>query len=611
MQKYMVLGLSLLAATLSGCMPSATFSSSSSTPATNATAPAAPTPAMAPGTPPSASNPVSSTPTPPVLASGDNVTLQILAFNDYHGNLLPSTYRYPNPNSPSESVTVQAGGVEALSTLLKTTRAGNPNTVTVGAGDLISASPLVSSLLADEPSVVALNTMGLEFSSVGNHEFDRGFKELLRVQKGGCDGVDPTQTCKFENTFSGAKYTYLAANVLDKATGKPALPAYAIKTFADFSVAFVGAVLKSTPTIVSPAGVSSLEFTDEADAVNKLIPEIKAKGVSAIVLLIHQGGNAIDPFYVQDCKTLSGDILAINKKLDPAVDLIVSGHTHRGYNCRVDGRLITQAGSYGYLLSNITLQIDKKNKKVLSSSAETLLVDSTKIAKDPAMTAIVSKAKTLTDAVAGRVIAKLGVEQIKREAKPNGESALGDVIADSQLAATKPGDKGGSSIALMNPGGIRADLPPNVPNPSSSVTYGDAFTVQPFGNSLVVLSLSAAQIKAVLEQQFDNPSAGQNRILQVSDGFTYTWDNAKPKGEKVDPSSIKLNGNALNPAAIYRVTVNNFLADGGDGFTALKEGNNRLGGGQDIDAFAAYLKAQSDAGKPLQPGAVNRITRVN
>ena len=359
MQKYMVLSFSLLAATLSGCMPSATTYGSSnsgssstpaiSTPATNATAPTAPTPVTAPvtapGTPPSASNPVSSTPTPPVLASGDNVTLQILAFNDYHGNLLPSSYRYPNPNSPSESITVQAGGVEALSTLLKTARAGNPNTVTVGAGDLISASPLVSSLLADEPSVVALNGMGLEYSSVGNHEFDRGFKELLRVQKGGCDGVDPTQTCKFENTFSGAKYTYLAANVIDKATGKSALPGYAIKTFGDFSVAFVGAVLKDTPTIVSPAGVSTLEFTDEADAVNKLIPEIKSKGVSAIVLLIHQGGNAIDPFYVQDCKTLSGDILAINKKLDPAVDLIVSGHTHRGYTCRVDGRLITQAGS--------------------------------------------------------------------------------------------------------------------------------------------------------------------------------------------------------------------------------------------------------------------------
>ena len=581
MQKHMVLGLSLLVVGLSGCIPMASSSPASSNTASSDT------------------------------ASSDTATLKILAFNDYHGNLLPSTFRYPNPDKPSENISVQAGGVEHMSTLLKDIWAKNPNTVTVGAGDLIGATPLISSLLADEPSIAALSGLGLEFSSVGNHEFDRGFKELNRIQKGGCDGADPTQTCKYNNTFEGAKFTYLAANVIDKTTGKSALPGYAIKTFGDFSVAFVGAVLQSTPTIVSPTGVSNLEFTDEADAVNKLIPEIKSKGVSAIVLLIHQGGTAIDPYYVQECKTLSGDIIGINKKLDPGVDVIVSGHTHRGYNCRVDGRLITQAGNYGYLISDITLKIDKKNKKVLSSSAENLLVDSTKIAKDPAMTAIISKAKTLTDAVAGRVIARLGVEQIKRAAGTNGESPLGDVIADSQLAATRAADKGGAVIAFMNPGGIRADLPPNVPNPTNGVTYGDAFTVQPFGNSLVVLTLTGAQIKAVLEQQFDNPSVGQNRILQVSQGFAYTWDNAKPKGEKVDPSSIKLNGTTLSSTTTYRVTVNNFLADGGDAFTSLKEGTNRLGGGQDIDALSAYLKAQGDAGMSVQPGAANRITRVN
>jgi 5'-nucleotidase len=537
---------------------------------------------------------------------GSTVDVTLLAVNDIHGNLLPSNFSYPDPADRSKRVSLQAGGVEAIATLVKQTKAKNPNTLLVGAGDLISASPLVSSLLADEPTLKALSDLGMSFSSVGNHEFDRGYKELLRLQNGGCaEPFDPAKACKF-GPYEGAKFQYLAANVVVKDTGKTAFPAYVIKEVGGVKIGFIGLVLKETPTIVLPAGVAGLEFLDEAETTNKLVPELKAQGAQVIIVLIHQGGVAKDPFYVKDCGSLSGEIVTITKRLSPAVDMVISGHTHQGYQCRVDGRLVTQSDFYGHLVMQIDLIYDKAANKLVSINTNPVIVDPSKFAKDPAMTEIVSKAKAMTDAIASQPIAKLGAEQITRDQTPAGESALGDVIADAQLFATKDPAKGSAVIAFMNPGGIRANLPPN---PSTAVTYGDTFTVQPFGNSLVVMTLTGAQIKAVLEQQFDNPTAGQNRILQVSEGFTYTWDAKAPKGSKV--SNIALNGTPLDPAKTYRVTVNSFLADGGDNFLAFKEGVDRLGGDLDLDAFQTYLRAQEQAGKPVGVTPRNRITVVN
>lgn len=541
------------------------------------------------------------------MQKANTVTVSLLAVNDIHGNLLPSSFSYPDPADRTKRVSLQAGGVEAIATIVKEAKAKNPNTLLVGAGDLISASPLASSLLGDEPTLKALSDMGMSFSSVGNHEFDWGYKELLRLQNGGCaEPFDATKACKFGN-YEGAKFQYLAANVQVKATGKTAFPAYVIKEVGGVKIGFIGLVLKETPTIVLPSGVAGLEFTDEAAAANKLIPELKAQGAQVIIVMIHQGGVAKDPFYVKDCGTLSGDIVNITKALDPAVDMVISGHTHQGYQCRVEGRVVTQSDFYGHLVMQIDLNYDKNAGKLLSINTNPIIVDPSKIAKDPAMTEIVSKAKAMTDVIANQPIAKLGSEQITREATPAGESALGDVIADAQLAATKDAAKGGAVIAFMNPGGIRASLPPNAPN--TTVTYGDTFTVQPFGNSLVVMTLTGAQIKDALEQQFDNPSAGQNRILQISEGFSYTWDAKAAKGSKV--SNIKLSGTPLDPAAKYRVTVNSFLADGGDNFLALKGGVDRLGGDLDLDALQAYLKAQEQAGKPVTVTPRNRITVIN
>ena len=536
-----------------------------------------------------------------------NVT--VIGVNDFHGNLLPTSFRIPDPADRTKTLTVQAGGIETIGGILDSARKENPNTVFVGVGDMTGASPLISALLRDEPTVDALSQLGMAVNVVGNHEFDNGIKELMRFQKGGCDSNATDRACKFNNTFKGASYSYIAANVIDTATGKPVFPAYKMVTVGTAKIAFVGAVLKDTPTVVTPTGVAGLSFEDEVASINKVMPEIKAQNPDAIIALVHQGGASTDAFDVVNCKTLSGDIVKIAQGLDSSIGAVMTGHTHRGYNCQIPGpdgkaRTVIQGDSYGHLLQRLDLRVDIANHRLDTLKASNVVVDSATLPKNADMTTLVNKAKSITDPLGKQVVATLGVEQITRTANTAGESVLGDVIADSQLAAAASAAKGSAVIAFMNPGGIRADLPVNVPNPNKTVTYGDVFTVQPFGNIMQVITLTGAQIKAALEQQFDNPATGQNRILQVSQGFTYTWDNAAAKGSKV--SNIRLNGVALDSAASYRVTLNNFLADGGDGFTTFAQGTNRTGGDVDLDAFQNYLKANT-----VTPGAANRITRLN
>ena len=532
----------------------------------------------------------------------------VIGVNDFHGNLLPTSFRVPDPADRTKTLTVQAGGVEAIGSVLDEARKANPNTIFVGVGDMTGASPLISALLRDEPTIKALNELGMAVNVLGNHEFDNGVQELARFKQGGCNSNEPDRACKFENTFSGANFSYIASNVKNS-LGQNIVPPYKIVQSGMARIAFVGAVLKDTPTVVSPTGVAGLSFLDEAASINAVMPEVLAQKPDAVIALIHQGGAAKDAFDVVDCKTLSGPIVDLAKQLDPAINVVMTGHTHRGYNCQVPGpdgtpRTVIQGDAYGHLLQRLDLVVDTRAHRVVSLRAGNVLVDSAKLPKNAAMTALVSRAKTLTDPLAQRVVATLGAEQISRAAQPNGESPLGRVIADSQLAAASAPDKGGAVIALMNPGGIRADLPVNVPNPGRTVTYGDVFTVQPFGNVMMVITLTGAQIKQALEQQFDNPAPGQNRILQVSRGFSYTWDAAKPKGEKV--SDLRLNGTPLDPAASYRVTMNNFLAEGGDGFTVFAQGTERLGGAVDLDAFQDYLRAGT-----VSPDETPRITKVN
>jgi 5'-nucleotidase len=532
------------------------------------------------------------------------VDVQILAVNDFHGNLEPpsgSSGRVTTSFGPP-ATTVDAGGVEFLATHIDMLRATNRHTVVVSAGDMIGASPLISALFHDEPTIEAFNLIGLDFNAVGNHEFDDGIVELLRMQEGGCHPVDG---CTDGDGFAGADFQFLAANVVWEKNGKTVFPAYKVRSFAGAKVAFIGMTLEGTPSIVTPSGIAGLQFLDEIETVNALVPEIRKKGVETIVVLVHEGGFQAGTY--DSCVGISGPIAAIVAGLDDAVDVVISGHTHQAYNCVIDEKIVTSALSFGRLVTDIDLTIDLATGDVSSMTAGNVIVTRT-VPRHPLLTALVDRYRALVAPLANRVIGTITAD-ITTAATAAGESALGDVIADAQLAATSSDATGAAVIAFMNPGGIRANLTFNQISGGEQpgeVTYGESFTVQPFGNNLVTMTFTGAQIDALLEQQFNNPSPGSNRILQVSEGFTYAWSASAPVGSKVDPSSIMLNGVMLDPSGSYRVTMNSFLADGGDNFSTFLLGTDRLGGVVDTDALEAYFLANS----PVAPGPQNRIVQV-
>jgi 5'-nucleotidase len=483
-----------------------------------------------------------------------------------------------------------------MATLVRELRQGQKNTVFVAAGDLIGASPLLSAMFHDEPSVESLSMMGLELASVGNHEFDEGKDELKRMQNGGCHPVDG---CQGPHPFSGAKFHYLAASTIEKDTGKTIFPPYEIREFDGIPVGFIGLTLKGTPDIISPTSAAGLEFRDEAETVNASVAELKARGVEAIVVLIHEGGLPTGDY--NECPGISGAIVEITKRFDPAVDVIVSGHTHQAYVCQIDGRLVTSGDKYGTLVTAIDLKLDPKSRDVISARADNVIVRSDSLPRDAQQTALIEAYDKVSAPIANRRAGSI-TETLSRVPGGAGESTLGDIIADAQLSATKADTNGGAVIAFTNPGGIRADI---VRKEDGEVTYAELFASQPFRNQLVTLSLTGGQIRDMLEQQWLDPR--RPRILQVSKGFHYTWDAARPYGERVVAASISLNGEPIDPAKSYRVTVNNYLSVGGDGFTALKEGTAQQFGIFDADALYTYFQANS----PIAPVAAERIGRLN
>ncbi len=523
------------------------------------------------------------------------VEVKILAINDFHGNLRPPQggIRVRDPQDAGKTVTVPAGGAEHLATAVRELRAKNPNHVFVAAGDLVGATPLLSALFHDEPTIESLSLMGLEISAVGNHEFDEGAAELLRLQRGGCHPVDG---CKGPAPFSGAKFQYLAASTIDARTGKTLLPAYVVKRFQGIPVAFIGLTLKDTPTIVVPAGVAGLEFRDEATTVNALVPELRRAGVEAIVVLIHEGGIPSGDY--DECPGISGPIVDIVKRFDKAVDLVVSGHTHRAYNCRIDGRLVTSGDKYGTVLSEIDIVLDPASGDVREARARNHIVRTATYAKDAAQSQLIAAWEQLAAPLARRVVGRI-TAPLTRDENPAGETTIGQLVADAQLAATTAA---GAQIALMNPGGLRATL---AGGEGGQLRYEDLFAVQPFYNNLVTLTLTGAQLQRVLEQQWLNQP--RPRILQVSRGFTYTWQASKPPGERVLAGSLRLNGIAIAPQQRLRVTVNSFLAPGGDNFSVLKEGLEARTGLMDIDALEAHVQRMGT----ISPGTLDRIRRVD
>ena len=528
--------------------------------------------------------------------SSRNINLQLLAINDFHGNLDPPTGSggrivVPPPATPAN--TVDAGGAVYLATHLHQLEATNPNTLIVSAGDNIGASPLTSGWFHDEPAIEVLNSMGLDISAVGNHEFDEGKAELMRMQNGGCH---PTAGCQDGDGFAGADFTYLSANVINDDTDAPLLPAYDIRNVGGVRVGFIGLTLEGTPSIVTPFGVAGLTFLDEADTVNKYVGQLNKLGVHAIVVLIHEGGFQTPSGFINECNGISGAIVDIVNHFNADVDLVISGHTHQAYNCVINGMPVTSSSSFGRLVTDVDLTIDRASQDVSNVSIENKIVTRT-VAQDPAVKTIVDKYNALIadvkNTVVGHLASTAGLDRTQNAA---GESQLGEVIADAQLAATD--NEFGSVMAFMNPGGIRADLPCLVP-PLCPVTFGEVFAVQPFANDLVAMNLTGAQIKTLLETQFS-----VNRFLGVSNGLTYTWSASAPLGSKV--SNIAVNGVALDPAATYRVTVNVFLSGGGDGFTVLASGQNKVIGPIDLDALVAYMGSHD----PLASPPLNRVTAL-
>ena len=561
-----------------------------------------------------------------VAHADSNVTIKIISFNDFHGNLVsPGTFR-ANVNAPA----VAAGGVDQMAGYVAAARAANPHTLVVSAGDVLGASPLVSALFHDEPTIETMNRLGLDLNGVGNHEFDDGQSELLRMQNGGCFAGD-ANTCKGAQVgtpvpFEGAKFKFLSANVVVDATGKTLFPAYSIKTIGGVRVAFIGMTLKETPTIVTPSGVAGLDFNDEVATVNKLVPKLRAMGAEAVVVLMHQGGfqditanpsitdiNACasaDGSNQLDSSDSSVHLRNIVAGFKDGVDLVISGHTHAAYNCMLPNKLgrkipVTSASAFGRVITDIDLTIDRKAGKVASVVATNKVVDRTDptIVADAGIKAIVDNYNTLVSPLANQVIGSI-TQDVTSAKDAACNMPAGALIADSQLAATAAPGFGDAVLALMNPGGVRASFTyagSSAGEGDGNVTYGEAFTVQPFGNSLVTMTLATQDIKDALEQQFAGCS-GQSttKVLLPSVGFKYQFDATKACGAKVSNVTLSVDGAPAvtlvdaagvvqNPTQTWRVTVNNFLSTGGDGFLVFKRGTNTLGGAQDIDALSAYM----------------------
>ena len=532
---------------------------------------------------------------------GQLIDLQLLGFNDYHGHV--------ESNTPGTIDGEPAGGGEYLSAKLSELREGNKYSLTVAAGDLIGGSPAFSGLFHDEPSVETLNAMELDVSSVGNHEFDEGVTELLRMQDGGCHPVDG---CYFPgDPYPGADFQWLAANVVD-GSGETPLPPYWIERVNNVEVGFIGMTLEATDTLVAAAGIAGYDFLDEAETANALVPILRAQGVEAIVVLLHEGGSQTPPpGDVDACVGISGPVVAINDALDPEIDAMITGHTHLPYNCVLPDsagqpRIVTSAYSFGRVITEVNLVLDKRTNDVrrdLSTSTNHLVAQAD-LTPDPAITAILDKWGPLVAAAGGTPIGTI-TEDITRGGTPTGsdrgvESAIGNLVADAQLWSTS---SNGAVVAFMNPGGLRADLTflQSAGEGDGVVTYGEAFTAQPFGNSLQTFSMTGAEIISALEEQCQ--PAGSSRPflhLGVSEGFTYDIATTIEAGEctSVTVSNVMLNGSSLDPAATYKVTVNSFLADGGDNFASFLNPSPRLDGGNDLEALANYLGTFSPVAAP-------------
>jgi len=555
------------------------------------------------------------------IASNEKINVSILAFNDLHGHLEPPSLSV-RERIDGNLTEVPAGGAAYLAAAIQHHKKLNPLNAVVSAGDMIGATPLISALFLDEPTIEAVNAMGIDFNAVGNHEFDKGTPELMRMRRGGCEKFTRLEPCQVNRQFPGANFEFLAANV-KKSDHETLFPAYGIKTFKQgnqvIKVGFVGMTLKNTPNLVTPEGVKGLKFEDEAATANALVPLLKAQGVSALVLVVHEGGVIQGGPNDASCPGLSGDIVPILNKLDTGFDVVVSGHTHRAYACdykRINPNkpfLLTSAGQYGTFLTHIQLSIDPVSKTVQNKTASNVIVQSEAFVnasgvqvqpssalpffgKQMDVEKIVNVYRKASEVQVLKEVGRLSTS-ITRNASPSGESGLGNLIADAQWSSTASAERGRSDFALMNPGGVRADI--LIQQGGGTVNFGQLFKVQPFGNTLVVKRMTGQQVKDLLEHQFENPD--RPKVLFPSESLRYEVDRRQPKGQRV--LNIQIGQKPLDLARAYNVTMNSFLASGGDGFWHFNQAPTLSGGELDVDALSDYVQKRPG----IKPAPTDRI----
>ena len=565
------------------------------------------------------------------VGAPQHIDIALIGFNDLHGNLEPPRQSITVPGAlPTERVALPAGGIAHLAGAIATLKARTPHHAVVSAGDLVGASPMVSSLFLDEPTIEAMNQIQIDFNAVGNHEFDRGWRELLRLQHGGCEKFTVREPCQISQPFAGAQFGFLAANVL-REDGQTLLPATGLKRFteggAQVTVGFIGMTLRSTPSMVTPAGVAGLRFADEADTANAQAAQLRAQGADIIVLALHEGGATTagaTGITEPSCAGLSGDIVPILERLDTAIDVVISGHTHQAYVCdyaSVNPQrpfLLTSAGQYGTLVTDIALRFDTRTRRLDGKSARNVVVQNAgyqtsagwvspsalypSFAPDAQVQSLIARYQAAVAPLANKPVGQMP-NAATRQTAPSGESALGNLIADAQLWATSAAQAGGAQLSFMHAGGIRADL---MPDDQGLVRYGQLFAVQPFGNTLVVKTYTGAQIRALMEQQFDRATSPseRTRVLSVSRGFSYRYDLSQPPGARVQ--AITLHGQPLQDGQDYRVSISSFLATGGSDYSVLAQGRDVQGGMLDVDALEGYFRSQS----PVPAPATDRITRL-
>jgi len=570
--------------------------------------------ASAPAAPAAAQSPVPPTQAPWTQhiagPAGSNIAhVRLLSVNDFHGQLT---------DSDAEVEGTKIGGAATLAAYVQRERAGNPNgTLFVSAGDMLGASPPESSLLRHHSTIAVLDAMGLDMATFGNHEFDKGYAEAVRLifgdgylasaqraqgipvtgaagtpakkrKKGSSAKLDAAAGAKHvaaakgKPAWPGSPFPWVSANIVDATSKRPILPPYVIKEINGVKVALIGATTKDLKNVTVAKGIPNIESLDPAEAVNRYIPEIKAKGVHAIVVVVHEGGEADK----KDPKKISGPIVDLATRLDPEVDAVVSGHSHKEYATQIAGKQVIQAGNYAKALGVIDLAVDRKTGQVVNSTSRLVRNDEAGILPDKRVQTMVAGYHKAVAPRTEKVITTLKAP-LTRVFSKTGETTLGETIADAQRAHVK------ADIALMNPGGVRQDI-----TAAGPLKWGTVFGVQPFGNRVMRLELTGADLKATLEQQFSEAGA---KMLQTS-GMTVHMDMTKPIGQRI-VSITTDDGKPLDIAKTYVVAANSFIADGGDGFTALTKAKKKTDVGDDLTALVAFLSS----GKPVPDGSKPRV----